>query len=304
MPLVSIITPTRDRPDTLARLLASIQKQTYPAIETLIVDDGSAPALSLPGEPVRIIRNPSSLGFCRANNVGFAEAKGDFLLLVNDDAELADENVVERAVKLALAYPGAGAIAFAQLLPSRVPHSLQPADTSRLSYVAQFLGYGCLLRRNVVDRIGGFNPTFGAYHEDLEMSLRIMQAGSTVLYEPRLQVIHHEDARHRNYQRIHRLAFKNALLTALLRYPWYCVPPAAVSYFVNFLRMTRNHKGFDPGGILWAGFEVCRHWRHVWRERRAMPIGVFLHIRRLRAHPMPLEGAPPANANSASLGGK
>lgn len=286
-PLVSIITPTRDRPDMVVRLLASIRRQTYPSIETLIVDDGSIPPLSQQDQ-ARIFRNETSQGFCLANNRAFAQARGEFLLLINDDAELADEHTVQRAVDLALQHPEAGAIAFGQLQPGRQPCPLQPAATDRLSYVARFLGYGCLLRKGLIDRIGGFNPVFGAYHEDIEMSLRILQSGKSILYDPQLQVVHHEDTRHRRFWRIHRQTFRNALLTALLRYPWYCVPVASASYLVNFVRMTRGGDGFDPLGVLLVAGQILWHWRHVWHERRPLTFSAFCEMRGLRMQPIPV----------------
>lgn len=300
-PLVTIVTPTRDRPDRVANLLRSIDCQTYSSLEVLIVDDGSSPPLQATGGKVRVLRHAQSLGFCLANNTAFAKANGDFLLLLNDDAELADARVVERAVDLLLAHPEAGAIALAQLTPDGRLAPLQPASVSVRSQVARFLGYGCLLRKTLVDEIGGFNPVFGAYYEDIEMSMRIVQAGRAILFDPALRVVHHEDTRHRDYRRIDRLTFRNASLAALLRYPWFCVPAAGVSYLRNFVRATAGNQGLDVAGVGWVAWQVARQWRYVLRERRPMSAVSFRELRRLARQPVRLDDAAqsPAFARTA-----
>ncbi len=274
----------------VAQLLASIRTQSYPAIEVIIVDNGSIPPVSIPDPQVRLLRNDDNQGPCLAVNRGIANAHGELVILVNDDCELASTDTVQNAVALALQHPEAGAIGFSQLQPpSRQPSPTQAANTDTLSYAAWFYGYGCLLRKDLFDRIGGFDPVFVSYHEEVELSLRIMQAGMKILYAPGLQVVHYEDPRKRSFERIHRLTFKNALLTALLRYPWFCVPPAFASYLLNFFRMTRNKNGLDPAGVWWAAVEVFNQRGHIWSERRPLDFRTFQAMRALVKRPVPVD---------------
>lgn len=88
-PLVSVVLPTRDRRDLLARAIDSVQKQSYPNWELLIVDDGSVDRTAeflagLAGDRVRCFRHRGA-GACAARNVALAQARGDLIAYLDDD---------------------------------------------------------------------------------------------------------------------------------------------------------------------------------------------------------------------------
>ena len=88
-PLVSVVLPTRDRRDLLARAIESVQKQSYPNWELLIVDDGSVDGTAeflagLAGERVRCFRHYGA-GACGARNVALAQVRGDLVAYLDDD---------------------------------------------------------------------------------------------------------------------------------------------------------------------------------------------------------------------------
>lgn len=85
--LVSVIIPTRNRPQLLATAVASALNQTYRNIEIIVVDDGSDTPLNLDlsDDRVRIIRNEKSVGGAAARNIGLRAARGEFLGLLDDD---------------------------------------------------------------------------------------------------------------------------------------------------------------------------------------------------------------------------
>lgn len=88
-PLVSVVLPTRDRRDLLARAIESVQKQSYGNWELLIVDDGSVDGTAeflagLAGERVRCFRHHGA-GACAARNVALAQARGDLIAYLDDD---------------------------------------------------------------------------------------------------------------------------------------------------------------------------------------------------------------------------
>jgi glycosyltransferase involved in cell wall biosynthesis len=89
---VSIIIPTRHRPQLLTRLLGSLHRQIKCRFEVLVVDDSDpGKELSLPstlnGFPLRYLRT-SSRGANKARNLGIQHAKGDFVYLLDDDTFL------------------------------------------------------------------------------------------------------------------------------------------------------------------------------------------------------------------------
>jgi glycosyltransferase involved in cell wall biosynthesis len=88
-PLVSVVLPTRDRRDLLPRAIESVQKQSYPNWELLIVDDGSVDGTAeflagLAGERVRCFRHHGA-GACAARNVALAQVRGDLIAYLDDD---------------------------------------------------------------------------------------------------------------------------------------------------------------------------------------------------------------------------
>lgn len=85
--LVSVIIPTHDRPATIDRAVASVLDQTHPAVEVIVVDDGSRiPArVATKDERVRVVRQDPARGVARARNLGVVQARGAFLAFLDDD---------------------------------------------------------------------------------------------------------------------------------------------------------------------------------------------------------------------------
>ena len=90
---VSVIVPTRDRPDHLARALASIAAQHRPVSEVIVVDDGSTrpvdPILDRTaiGDRVTVVRHAEPRGAAAARNTGLDVARGDVIAFLDDDDE-------------------------------------------------------------------------------------------------------------------------------------------------------------------------------------------------------------------------
>ena len=113
--LISVIVPTYDRLSMLRELLSSIREQDYPAVEILVVDDGSSDgtreAMGAPDSGVRYFRNErnSGPGFSRLR--GFREAKGEYLVFADDDDYYTDPSFFRRAAEV-MQRDTAGEIAF------------------------------------------------------------------------------------------------------------------------------------------------------------------------------------------------
>ena len=86
MPLFSIVIPTHDRPDFLAEALASVQAQRCTDFECIVVDDCSTTPAVIPGDDrFRVIRRAVNGGPAAAVNAGLAEARGDYVIRLDDD---------------------------------------------------------------------------------------------------------------------------------------------------------------------------------------------------------------------------
>jgi len=104
--LVSVVIPTRDRPDLLLRTIGTVLEQTYRRLEVVVVIDGpdQATERALAGvadERLRWLVNESSLGGAEARNVGVREARGEWVAFLDDDDEWLPAKL-ERQVSLLL----------------------------------------------------------------------------------------------------------------------------------------------------------------------------------------------------------
>jgi glycosyltransferase involved in cell wall biosynthesis len=88
---VSAVIPTRNRPHSLARALGALARQTTPVAEVLVVDASDTPfdaaSIDFPAATrLRVIGSPPSV--CKQRNAGILAARGDYVLLCDDDIEL------------------------------------------------------------------------------------------------------------------------------------------------------------------------------------------------------------------------
>jgi glycosyltransferase involved in cell wall biosynthesis len=135
--VISVVIPTRDRADKLARALASVVAQSEPAGEVIVVDDGSsaeeaariaALVENTPG--ARLLQNACSLGAAQARNLAAAEARGDLLAFLDSD----DWWVPHRLAAHAAVLGRSGAVLSynpARLTRSGVGSAVAPSDAPR-----------------------------------------------------------------------------------------------------------------------------------------------------------------------------
>ena len=131
--LVSIVIPSKDHPETLERCLRSLREETELEtiqMEVIVVDNGSNTANRLRLEKmaklydVHYIYQPMEFNFSRMCNLGAEKARGNFVLLLNDDIEIMQSNWLEELVKHAR-MPYAGAVGAKLLYPgtTKIQHA-------------------------------------------------------------------------------------------------------------------------------------------------------------------------------------
>jgi glycosyltransferase involved in cell wall biosynthesis len=90
-PTVSVITPTYNRPQFLLSAIQTVQEQTYPCIEHVIVDDCSSPPisnfLSTENSDITVHRHSTNKGANTARNTGIDIANGEYIAFLDDDDE-------------------------------------------------------------------------------------------------------------------------------------------------------------------------------------------------------------------------
>lgn len=227
-PLVSIIVPTRDRADVLARCAEGVLRGTdYPALELLVVDNDSVePATfdlfdELARDPrVRIIRAPGAFNYARINNLAAAQARGEILLLLNNDIAITAASWLGEMVGHAVR-PEVGAVGARLLYPDgRVQHGGVVLGVGRAPQVAGHLYVGaasddrgyfshlalarnvsavtaaCLaVRRSVFNQVGGFDEAnLAVAFNDVDLCLKIQDLGYQIIWTPHAELIHLESA--------------------------------------------------------------------------------------------------------------
>jgi len=97
--LVSVVIINRERKDFLNRCLASLKLQTYLKIEIIVVDnnsqDGSLELLESNYPEIKCIRNKKNEYYCKAANQGISEARGEYVLCLNNDIVLTPDYISE-----------------------------------------------------------------------------------------------------------------------------------------------------------------------------------------------------------------
>ena len=204
--------------DCVGACLDSLLRQTWPALEIIVVDNGSrdgSPALlrSRYGSRITLIESPINLGFAGGNNLGIRAAKGAYVTLLNNDA-VAEPGWVEALVRPVeadlrvgmcasriLVLGGNGLVDSAGLLMSadgigRGRGRLEPDGEPYACAGEALIPSGCaaLYRRAMLDEIGLFDEDFFAYCEDSDLGLRGRLAGWTCRYVPDA-VVHHAYSR-------------------------------------------------------------------------------------------------------------
>jgi glycosyltransferase involved in cell wall biosynthesis len=187
-PLVSVVVPTRDAARTVARCLASVRAQTWPALELLVVDNwsrdgtwevaGRLADLALRAGPERSAQR----------NLGMEWAAGEWVLWVDADMVLAPD-AVERSLAAARA-AGAGAV----FLPEASTGSgfwARCRALERRCYAGEpRIEAPRLVRADVLDRAGGFDPA-NTGTEDAALRNRLLAGGVRVAWADTV-VVHDE----------------------------------------------------------------------------------------------------------------
>lgn len=184
--------------------------------ETLIVDNASTdrvPQLLERVDGVRLLRQQSNLGFLRAVNLAAEQARGEHLLLLNNDAVVEPETLA-RAVSRLDAEPDAGAAGGPILLwDGRLQEagSIIWRDGSCQGYgrgddpdapeyrfvrdVDYCSGAFLMVRRALFERLGRFDDAYApAYYEESDFCVRLWEGGHRVVYDPAVRVKHFEFA--------------------------------------------------------------------------------------------------------------
>ncbi len=185
-PLVSAIITTHNRKDLVVRAINSVLAQTWPAIELIVVDDGSTDGTKqlvqeMPG--LTYIYNEEALGGNRARNIGIKRSKGEYLAFLDDDDEWLPTKT-EKQVRYYQEHPEAAFVGCARIeeydLKKRVrrdPYSIPEGDLSKGIFCTFLFSTSCMMvRREKLIKAGLFDESL-IFWQDYELQIRLCQTG-------------------------------------------------------------------------------------------------------------------------------
>jgi len=214
-PLVSIIIPVYNQIKFTLRCLKSIRENPSRAsAEIIVLDDASqdeTPEI-LPGiSGIRYLRNQANMGFLRSCNRAASEARGEYLLFLNNDTEVQKEWLDQMLavfegdehtgiVGAKLIYPNgrlqeAGSLIWSDGSARNFGRDDDPRKPE-YNYVREtdYCSAACILiKARLFQDVNGFDEIFEpAYYEDVDLAFKVRDRGYKVLYQPAAQVTHFE----------------------------------------------------------------------------------------------------------------
>jgi GT2 family glycosyltransferase len=216
-PMVSIVSVNYDQPEVTCEMLETLRKVTYPNFETLIVDNASpstSPAIIKQKYPeVQLIISDKNLGFAGGNNIALKQAKGDYVLLLNNDTEVKPDfleslvELMESDKKIGIVsskilyfyednviqYAGASPI---NPITSRGRHyGYKEIDNGQLDEVTETAyphGACMMIRKSVLEELGLLYEGYFLYYEELDFAERVKRAGYKIYFQPNSSILHKE----------------------------------------------------------------------------------------------------------------
>ena len=224
-PKVSLVILTRDKLTLLKPCVDTLlEKTTYKNYEVIIVDNGSIEDETLryfetiqrEHSNVKVVRDDRPFNFSALNNFGVRFCSGQVLGFLNNDLKFTQGEWLEKMVAQAVRSE-VGAVGARLLFPNNLlqhggvilgiggvaghNHKGRPKEDpgyfnrAILSQNLSAVTAACiLLRRDVFERVKGFDEELSVAFNDVDFCLRIRDAGFRVVYEPRAELYHYESA--------------------------------------------------------------------------------------------------------------
>lgn len=229
-PVVSIQVISYNTRNMTLEALRSLEAETTVPHEVIVVDnnspDDSAAAIAAEFPGVQLIASGENYGFALGNNVAAKYARGEYILLLNPDTVVLDQ-AIDRLVAFARRTPEAkiwgGRTVFADrsLNPYSVfgrlslwslfcratglaiifrssrffnPEEIGTWDRSEERAVDVVQGSFFLIRRDLWETLGGFDPAFIMYGEEVDLCLRARDLGAHPRMTPEATIIHYQGA--------------------------------------------------------------------------------------------------------------
>lgn len=227
--MISVIIPVYKNTDSFLKLLKH-NLAYLPKMQIIIVNDNPKEDLIASVNKIApkalVINNSQNYGFAKSMNLGVKQAKGEYLLFLNSDVKLLDNNLgpsLKEFQNLKLF-----ALTFAQIEKNghitganqgRFFHGLFHHQERQSNTVSENLwpeGGSSLIRKEYFNELGGFDEIYSPFYwEDVDLGYRAKQKGWQTLFYPIVKVEHHHQTTIAKYfpkNKIQTIAYRNQFL--------------------------------------------------------------------------------------------
>jgi hypothetical protein len=214
-PQVSIIILTYARQlEYIKKCLQSFKKVNFNSYEIIVVDnasdDNTTAFIKKHFPNVKIIKNKKNFGFCEGNNIGLKNAKGELILFLNNDTEVAANfldplvSVLEKNTTVGVVQPKIRQMLEREKLDACASfltntgllyhfgysqnQSIKKYNKKMFMYSAK--GAGFMTRKSLIKKIGLFDSDYFAYFEETDFCHRVWLSGYSVEYTPASEIFH------------------------------------------------------------------------------------------------------------------
>jgi GT2 family glycosyltransferase len=179
----------------LIRCIESIRKSNYKNYEIIVVNNSQEPVLlnairqKFPEvKGIEMIMNTGIYGF----NIGFANARGDYILGIDDDCGLRENTLSCIAKSFAEKHPRVGVISGNIFNPLTEKWCMQSWIEQKVTLLACFPDGASVFKRSVFEKVGYYDEAFFCWQHGADLSIRCLGAGFEIHFDPEIVIDHYE----------------------------------------------------------------------------------------------------------------
>ncbi len=261
---ISVVILSYNRKDDLLNCINSILSIRYPNLEIIIIDnastDNSVEEVKKRFPNVRIIRNSKNLGVDYPRNQGIIMSKGKYIWFLDSDVIITNKNCLKNMLKLLknkdIGCGGGeiikdnGILKYRLLMPGKeLKEEVNPEN--RIKYnnveVASLATCNCMIRKETLVEVGGFDTNYFYFCEDTDLCFRIKKLGLKNVFSTECAVLHNfsQSGRVSNYYLLFRNHLRLMLINSSLLWLFIFPFERLVNMCQNFGELVSGQKNLE-----------------------------------------------------------
>lgn len=272
---ISVIIITYNRVEDTVQLLECLRKQTFNEFEIILVDnnstDNTQEILSKYFHNIKYIRIPYNAGVPGGRNIGIANAIGDYLVFIDNDAEI-NPDFLKTVNSTFKKEPKAGILAFRIInyYSKNLDMTTWVWDTSFLKNeefkpVHKFVGAGFAIRRDIINQVGMLWDDLFFMHEEKDFCMRLLRTNYRVFYTPKIEVYHKvsPEKRYESNERSFFYGIRNEFWVYIRNVPFYDALKHLIYLVITALLYSIKRKsfGYYMKGVAEGIFSSKKAWK-------------------------------------------